>query len=178
MEESCWLCVVLEHRGANPSTLFREFKSPIKDLKYWIRRTVEIIFCSVTCKFKKDVVISGKFPLAFPLCLSLWGRTELKIFIISDPKQTGILSLLWAIPWGSLSEVNIPLNILFEWSFASFSSVYRLGSLESREVESWEGLSGWSRGIKFKTLSLKFTSSQPWPHQRVGGSDFNPGISI
>lgn len=72
--------------------------------------------------------------------LNLWTRTELEIFKLSDSKQTGILSLLWTALWGSLSEANIPLDILFQCSFAGFSSVSRLGSLESK-VEGWEGLS-------------------------------------
>lgn len=71
VEESCWLCGVLGHKSANPSPLFREYKSLIKDLKCWIKRSVKIIFFSGTCKFKKDIVISGKFPLAFPLYLSI-----------------------------------------------------------------------------------------------------------
>lgn len=50
--------------------------------------------------------------------LNLWTRTELEIFKLSDSKQTGILSLLWTALWGSLSEVNIPLDILFQCSFA------------------------------------------------------------
>lgn len=53
MEESCWLCVVLEPRSANPSALFREFKSLTKDLKYWIRRSVENIIVVVHVSLKR-----------------------------------------------------------------------------------------------------------------------------
>lgn len=47
VEDSCCLCFVWGHRSAKPSALFREFKWLTRDLKYWIKTSVEIILIVV-----------------------------------------------------------------------------------------------------------------------------------
>lgn len=87
---------------------------------------------------------------------NLWRRTELENFIIIDPKQTGILPLLWAIPWGLLSEVNIPLDIYFSVNFQSFPQCVHLAAWKVKKLRGGKDLANWAEepNLKHEVLNL------------------------